>query len=120
MHARRPRHAAAPHRVPALAPPHRYCLAFLEQGALPWQWEPKERVANIKRKLFDMECAISEGGCDSQLRSEEACSTAHCKSTYDDWDSSDELNALWGCVLDAHEGCPLDYDACLLALGGPA
>ena len=38
----------------------RYCLAFLEQGQLPWQWEPKDRVTNIKRLLFDEGCAISE------------------------------------------------------------
>ena len=43
-----------------------YCLAYLEQGALPWQWEPKERVTSIKRKLFAEECAIVGDECDSQ------------------------------------------------------
>ena len=66
-----------------------------------------------------MECAISEEGqCDAQLLSEEACSTAHCKATYDDWENSAELYDLWTCVLEAQEGEPVDYDACLLALGG--
>ena len=93
-----------------------YCLAFLEQGQLPWQWESKERVVNIKRMLFVTECAISEDGCKSDLRADDLCSTAHCKATYDEWDSSKELNELWGCVLDAHDGLALDYDACIRAL----
>ena len=99
----------------------RYCLAYLEQGALPWQWEPKDRVTNIKKKLFEEECAISldgPDGCDAKLRSEEACSTAHCRATYDDWDNSAELHELWGCILDAQGGSPVDYDACMSALGG--
>lgn len=98
-----------------------YCLAYLEQGALPWQWEPKYRVTNIKKKLFEEECAISldgPDGCDAQLRSEEACSTAHCRATYDDWDNSAELHELWGCILDAQGGSPVDYDVCISALGG--
>jgi hypothetical protein len=95
-----------------------YCLAFLENGALPWQWEPRDRVTNIKKKLFVEECAILDDGCDAKLLSEEACSTAHCKATYDDWDSSGELHELWSCVLEAQDGQPVDYDACLRALGG--
>ena len=69
-------------------------------------------------RLFVEECAISEDECDAMLRSEEACSTAHCKATYDDWSSSAELSELWGYVLEAHDGEPLDYDACIRALGG--
>ena len=95
-----------------------YCLAYLEQGALPWQWEPKERVTSIKRKLFAEECAIVGDECDSALRSEDACSTAHCIASYDDWDNSDELHELWGYVLEAQDAGPLDYDACICALGG--
>ena len=29
------------------------------------------------------------------MRSEDACSTAHCIASYDDWDNSDELHELW-------------------------
>ena len=73
-------------------------------------------MVNIKRMLFVTECAISEDGCKSDLRADDLCSTAHCKATYDEWDSSKELNELWGCVLDAHDGLALDYDACIRAL----
>ena len=68
----------------------------------------------------NQECAIVGDGCDSELRSEEACSTAHCVASYDDWDNSDELHELWGCVLEAQDECCtlLDYDACICALGG--
>ena len=55
------------------------------------------------------------------MRSEDACSTAHCIASYDDWDNSDELHELWGCVLEAQDAGPtkpLDYDACICALGG--
>ena len=74
---------------------------------------------NIKKKMFIEECAISEDECDAMLRSEEACSTAHCKATYDDWDCSGELHELWGCVLEAQgaDGA-VDYDACISALQG--
>lgn len=95
-----------------------YVLAFLEQGHLPWQWEPKERVLAIKKKMFEEECAISEDGeCDTMLRSEDACSTEHCRATYDEWENSEQLYELWTCVLEAQESGLVDYDACLLALG---
>ena len=82
-------------------------------------WAPQDRVTAIKKKLFEEGCAISEEGqCDANLLSAEACSTAHCKATYDDWESSDELYALWSYVLEAHETGELDYDACIGALGG--
>ena len=74
-------------------------------------------MTNIKKKLFVEECAIVGDECDSELRSEEACSTAHCVASYDDWDNSDELYELWGCVLDAQVD-DVDYDACIYALGG--
>ena len=100
----------------------RYVLAYLEEGALPWQWEPRERVAKIKQKLFTEECAISvEGECDAQLSNEEICSTAHCRATYEEWDCSAGLHALWGCVLGAQSDEPsapasVDYDECIRAL----
>ena len=100
-----------------IGPQHRrYCLAFLEEGALPWQWEPKERVTSIKKKLFVEECAISGDECDAQLLSDEACSTAHCLRTYESWDCSEALHELWGVVLESRAGGAVDYDACLLAL----
>ena len=73
-------------------------------------------MANIKRKLFVEECAISGDGCDAQLTAEDACSTAHCLATYEDWECSEALYDLWDCVLSAQEGRPLDYDACIRAL----
>ena len=76
-------------------------------------------MTNIKKKMFVEECAIFGDECDSELRSEEACSTAHCMASYDGWDNSDELHELWGCVLEAQaEDTPVDYDACICALGG--
>ena len=94
-----------------------YCLAFLEEGTLPWQWEPVPRVTNIKKRLFVDECAINSDSCDAHLTSEEACSTAHCRATYEEWDCSEALHELWSCVLEAQgEGGQVDYNACLLAL----
>jgi hypothetical protein len=111
-------HTGTPHTYLPFRPPHerRYCLAFLEEGTLPWQWEPKEHVTNMKKKLFVEECAISGDGCDAQLPSDEACSTAHCLATYEEWDCSPELHGLWGCVLDAQDGTLVDYDACIREL----
>jgi len=97
-----------------------YCLAFLAAGALPWQWEPPQRVANIKRRLFVEGCAVVSETCDAQLASQECCSTNHCLATYDEWDVSAALHELWGCVLEAHaspEG--VDYDECLLVFEDP-
>lgn len=96
-----------------------YCLAFLAKGALPWQWEPLERVQNIKERLFADECAIASDECDAELTADDCCSTAHCLATYETWDTNipDALHELWAEVLAAQDGKPLDYDACLLALG---
>lgn len=96
-----------------------YCLAFLEGGELPWMWEPLERVRNIKRRLLVSECAVASDTCDSQLTSAEACSTAHCLRTYEDWDCSDTLHELWGAVLEGQASGLVDYDACLEALAEP-
>ena len=93
-----------------------YCLAFLEGGELPWMWEPLDRVRNIKKKLLVSSCAIVSDTCDSQLTSEEACSTAHCLRTYESWDCSQTLHTLWGEVLAGQETGFVDYDACLEAL----
>lgn len=93
-----------------------YCLAFLEQGTLPWQWEPLERVASIKRRLFTDECAVASDDCDAHLDEEEMCSTDHCRRIYKDWDVSDKLHQLWVHVLKAHDGGPIDYDGCIEAL----
>ena len=96
-----------------------YNLAFLSEGTLPWQWEPPERVANIKRRLFEDMCAIDEGdACSAALASADCCSTTHCLATYDDWDATPTLNELWGHVLEAHadpDGA-VDHDACIAVL----
>ena len=78
-----------------------------------------ERVANIKRKLMEEECAISSDLCDALLSAEEMCSTAHCLRTYESWDCSDFLHELWSVVMESREAGEVDYDACLLALKEP-
>lgn len=93
-----------------------YVLAFLAEGALPWQWEPRDRVTHIKQRLFDSECAVNSDTCDAQLASDECCSTAHCLATYSDWDVSDRLHGLWDLVLEAHGGGSFDYERGLRTL----
>eukprot|EP00593_Proboscia_inermis_P008268 CAMPEP_0171323914 /NCGR_PEP_ID=MMETSP0816-20121228/115871_1 /TAXON_ID=420281 /ORGANISM="Proboscia inermis, Strain CCAP1064/1" /LENGTH=488 /DNA_ID=CAMNT_0011822741 /DNA_START=292 /DNA_END=1758 /DNA_ORIENTATION=+ len=95
-----------------------YCLAFLLVNELPWQWEPVERLTNIKRRLYIDECGISSDKCTALLSSEDCCSTKHCFETCDKWDVPDAMHDLWWCIVEGQgsdEGV-VDYDACLEAL----
>ena len=107
-----------------------YVLAYLAHGLqLPWNWEPPDRVANIKRQLFIDECAIAADGCEAKLLIDECCSTRHCRETVESWleletlTQTDEplaaaLQSLWSEVLDAQgASATVDYAACLRALG---
>jgi len=96
-----------------------YCLAYLEAGTLPWQWEPTDRVANIKRRMFSEECAVLSDECDAKLADADLCSTEHCLKNYHDWDLSRELHDLWAYVVAAHDDSAgsVDYDGCLQTLG---
>jgi hypothetical protein len=101
-----------------------YCLAFLAEGTLPWNWEPAERVQKIKRQLLSGGCAISsspetEPSCDAYLTDEDYCSTEHCKVSSGGWAAAPELDALWAHVVDAHASGIVDYEGCLAALGDP-
>lgn len=100
-----------------------YCLAFLvAQRGLPWQWEPQERLTNIKRRLFIDECAVSSNECTAWLSAEDCCSTQHCFDTADKWDVPDALHELWSYVIagqpDGDSPGTIDYEGCLEALGG--
>ena len=87
-----------------------YVLAFLAAGGLPWQGRPIEDVAPLKREWLTSSSAAAE------VFDSVPCPTA-----------SAALHALWAevkgyhgdgdmCVLDAR----VDYEACLVALGGGA
>jgi len=95
-----------------------YCLSYLLVDELPWQWEPIERLGNIKRQLYIDECGISSDECTALLSSEECCSTKHCFDTCDKWDVPNEMHELWGYILEgqASEDGMVDYDACLEAM----
>jgi len=95
-----------------------YCLSYLLEDELPWQWEPVERLRNMKRQLYIDECGISSDKCTALLSSKECCSTKHCFDTCDKWDVPDEMHELWGCILEgqASEDGVVDYDACLDAM----
>jgi len=97
-----------------------YILAWLVQKELPWQWEPVDRLRNIKKRLFEEECGISSDVCSALLGDEEdCCSTKHCRETVAQWNVPDALHELWGYVLEGNEGDgTVDYDGCLEALGG--
>lgn len=97
-----------------------YCLAFLTAEELPWQWEPMDRLTNIKRRLFIDECGIHSEQCTALVSAEDCCSTKHCFETCDEWDVPNELHEMWRCIVDGHatEDGEVDYDACLKALGG--
>jgi len=96
-----------------------YCLAYLVQKELPWQWEPVENLRNIKRQLFIDECGISSDECSALLSCEDCCSTQHCLDTYKEFDVPDTLHGLWYYVLEGNrnEDGMVDYDGCLEALG---
>jgi len=99
-----------------------YCLAFLTAGELPWQWEPTERLTNIKRRLLIDECGIHSDECAAFVSADDCCSTKHCFETCDEWDVPNELHELWRCIVKGHknnedEDGQVDYDACLQALG---
>ena len=97
-----------------------YCLAYLLAEELPWQWEPVERLTNIKRRLYIDECGISSKQCTAILSAENCCSTKHCFETCDEWDVPDAMHDLWWCIVEAQatdEG-GVDYAACLAAMQG--
>ena len=102
-----------------------YCLAFLAHGTLPWQWEPPDRVANIKRQMMSDTCAVVSDTCEAQLQAEGCCSTEHCSATVGNWlegqlrtedDANDALQALWSECVAYNAGEEVDYDACRRAL----
>ena len=101
-----------------------YTLAFLAHGALPWQWEAPPVAARIKRQMFADACSIASGAADCCIDEAECCVTAHCRDTVSHWldgqlgEEDDVLQALWEVIIDikADDG-PVDYDACLAALG---
>jgi len=99
-----------------------YILAYLIEKELPWQWEPYERLANIKRRLYQDECGISSDQCTALLSSEDCCSTSHCFRTCDQWDVPDAMHELWCHIVEGQEDEKgmIDYDACLEALSGSA
>lgn len=105
-------------------------LAYLAHGlTLPWNWEPRERVANIKRQMFIDECGVLSDDCEAELGLEQCCSTAHCRETVEGWleletltetdePLADALQELWSEVLAAQDdGEEVDYKSCLRALG---
>jgi len=95
-----------------------YCLSYLLAKELPWQWEPVERLTNIKRQMFIDECGISSDECTAFVSAENCCSTAHCFETCDEWDVPDEMHELWGYIIEgqANKEGMVDYDACLDAM----
>jgi len=93
-----------------------YSLAFLVAGELPWQWEPQERLTNIKRRLFIDECGISSSKCSARVNAEDCCSTKHCFKTCDNWDVPEGLDELWWCIVAAQYTEDVDYDGCYEAL----
>jgi len=92
-----------------------YCLSYLLAKELPWQWEPVDRLTNIKRQLYIDECGISSDECTALLSADDCCSTKHCFETCDKWDVPAEMHELWWCIVEGQaskEGM-VDYDACL-------
>ena len=74
--------------------------------------------------MFADECPIASGAADCCIDEAECCVTAHCRDTVSHWldgqlgEEDDVLQALWEVIIDikADDG-PVDYDACLAALG---
>lgn len=87
-----------------------YCLAYLAAGSLPWERKPARRAAFLKRKMLTDGCSTLVDSCASERLTEDV----HAAETVE------ALQLVWQEVVAAQpeNGAPLDYEACLRALGG--